>query len=106
MDSLMDTYKEEKEITAALDTNGYGTYTDRVRAIRLVKADRTLPKYKRLGMRRIAWIFRVTQRTLSNWWALYKGGGLDALRDPVRPGREPKAPRKDVLGAIGRVIEE
>lgn len=43
---------------------------------------------------------------MSNWWALYKSGGLDALRDPVRPGRKPKAPRKDVLGAIGRVIEE
>lgn len=106
VDTLMVSYKEEKDIAAALATNGYGTYTDRVRAIRLVKADRTLPKYKRLGMKRIAWFFGVTGRTLSNWWAAYRDGGLDALRDPVRPGREPKAPRKEVFGAIHRVIKE
>lgn len=78
--------EEQEAIAAALDANGYGMYTDRAGAIRVVEADCALPRCKRLGMRRTAWIFSVTDRALLNRRAPCRVGGLDALKDFVRRG--------------------
>ena len=62
-----------------------------VSAVRLIEADRTMPKYHRLGMARIAWIMGVSLRSTYNWWDAYKKGGASALRNNMwRPGPKPK----------------
>lgn len=52
----------------------------RVRAVDDVRRDRMPPKYQRLGMKRIAWMSRVSLNTMYEWWGAYKEGGIDALR--------------------------
>lgn len=86
VDTLMGRCEEQEAIAAALDANGYGMYTDRAGAIRVVEADRALPRCKMLGMRRTAWIFSVTDRALPNRRAPCRVGGLDAPKDPARRG--------------------
>lgn len=76
------------DLQDAMDERG-DMFDVKVRAVSVVRADRTLPKYKRLGMGRIAWVFRVSERELCEWWAAYEGGGVDALRSSeVNRGRE------------------
>lgn len=57
-----------------------------VRAVSLAGADRMMPKHERLGMGRIARVFRVSERELCEWWAAYEGGGVDALRNSAGGG--------------------
>ena len=79
IDTLIKTYRPGTKLQGALDERG-DMFDVKVRAVSVVRADRTLPEYERLGMRRIAWLFHVTEKTLCEWWAAYEGGGVDALR--------------------------
>jgi len=92
---LLDRYRHEhrptKGIQEAMDSREYDIFDIRVLVVRLVEADRATPKYHRLGMETIAWIYGVSLRSAYNWWAAYKKGGVDALRNDMwRPGPKPK----------------
>ena len=53
------------------------------------------PKYDRLGMKRLAWLFHVSERTMYDWWAAYQEGGADALRRHTENlGQKPKVSRE------------
>ena len=73
----------DAELQGAMDERK-DMFDVRVRAVDVVRRDRMLPKYRRLGMKRIAWLFRVTENTLYEWWDAYKRDKVDALRS--RPG--------------------
>ena len=91
IDTLIRTYRPGVELQDALSERG-DMFDVKVRAMSVVKADRALPKYERLGMRRIAWLFHVTVKTLYEWWTAYEGGGVDALRSGAGGGgREARA---------------
>ena len=67
----------------------------KARAMQAVVADRMRPKYDRLGMKRLAWLFHVSERTMYEWWAAYQEGGADALRRHTENlGRKPKVSRE------------
>ena len=55
---IIDTYIEEfqpdAELLAALVETGHDVFGVKMRAIKAIAADRSRPKYRRLGMRRIA----------------------------------------------------
>ena len=65
----------------------------RVRAMRAVEADRMLPKYDRLGMARIAWLFHVSERILHEWRDAYRKGAIGALQS--RPGNRGQPQKAD-----------
>lgn len=103
IDALIKTYRPGARLQGALDERG-DMFDVRVRAVSVVSADRTLPKYERLGMRRIAWLFHVTVNTLYEWCAAYESGGVDALRSSegnrgreARVGAEVLAEARDAL---------
>lgn len=84
----------DPELKGAMEEPGY-MFVVKVRAIEAVRADRTRPKYERLGMERLAWFFRIDERTLYEWWAAYKEGGIDALRsNTMNRGRKAMVPVK------------
>ena len=67
----------------------------KARAVQAVVADRKRPEYDRLGMKRLAWLFHVSERTMYEWWAAYQEGGADALRRHTENlGRKPKVSRE------------
>ena len=41
----------------------------KARAMQAAAADRMRPTYDRLGMKRLAWLFYVSERTVYDWWA-------------------------------------
>ena len=91
IDTYIKEFQPDAELLAALVETGHDVFGVKLRAIKAIAADRSLPKYKRLGMRRIAWLQHVSVRTLYAWWAAYKKGGVDALRRSTENlGRPPK----------------
>ena len=91
IDAYIAEYRPTAEILAVLDNAGQDPPLLKTLAIRAVAADRQRPKYRRLGMRRIAWFYNVTERTLYRWWVAYQKGGVDALQRPTENlGRPPK----------------
>ena len=105
--AIIDTYIEEcqpnAEIQAALDDEGQDSLVVKMLAMRAVAADRQRPKHKRLGMKRVAWFYHVSERTLSAWWDAYQKGGVDALQRPAKNlGRAPKVGRATLKEAGGR----
>ena len=84
-------YQPDAKILAALDAEGQDPLVVKLLAMKAVDADRSLPKYRRLGMKKIAWFYHVTERTLYRWWVAYQKGGVDALQRPTgNLGRPPK----------------
>ena len=91
---IIDQYDElelDACIKEALDGEGHDLFYVRVRAVRLVQLDKKLPKYRRLGMKRIASLLYVGRGSVHNWWKAFKIGGISALRnDTSGCGRSPK----------------
>ena len=99
IDRCMQEYRPKADLQEALDSREYEIFDLRIAAVRLIEADRTLPKYRRLGMERIAWIMGVSLRSAYNWWDAYKKGGPEALRNDMwRPGPKPKAETEAIRG--------
>ena len=91
LDRYMQEYRPKEGIQEAIKSREYEIFDIGVLVVRLVEADKATPKYRRLGMERIAWIYGVSLRSVYNWWAAYKKGGVDALRNDMwRPGPRPK----------------
>ena len=82
IDAYIREYRPAAEILDVLDNAGQDPLLAKTLAIRAVAADRGRPKYRRLGMERIAWLYNASERTLCRWWAAYQEGGVDA---PMRP---------------------
>ena len=77
----------------------------KARAVQAVAADRMRPKYDRLGMKRLAWLFHVSERTMYDWWAAYQEGGADALRRHTENlGQKPKVSREVLEEARDRLL--
>lgn len=92
------------DLQDAMDERG-DMFDVKVRAVSVVRADRTLPKYGRLGMRRIAWLFHVTEKTLYEWCAAYESGGVDALRSKAgNLGREARVGAEVLAEARGALL--
>ena len=100
IDTLMRTYRASPELQEALADRPYELFEVRKLAVRLAEADRTLPKYKRLGMVRIAWLANVSERVLYEWWDAYVEKGIPGLRINMEgKGRPRKADRKEIEAA-------
>ena len=101
----MKTYRASPDLQEALADRPYEMYEVRKLAVRLVEADRTLPKYHRLGMARIAWIANVSERSLYEWWDAYEEKGIPGLRNNMEGrGRPRKADRKEIEAARDRFL--
>ena len=91
IDAYIREYRPAADILDVLDNAGQDPLLLKTLAMRAVAADRQRPKYRRLGMERIAWFYNVSERTLCRWWAAYQEGGIDALMRPTENlGRPPK----------------
>lgn len=98
IDTLME-LEPDPELNAAMEQRK-AMFDVRVRAVDIVRRDRMLPKYQRLGMRRIAQMEHVTEKTLYEWWAAYERGGVDALQSrPGDRGRKPDVSRETLVEA-------
>ena len=66
IDRCMREYRPKADLQEAMDSREYEIFDLRVSTVRLIEADRVMPKYHRLGMARIAWIMGVSLRSTYN----------------------------------------
>ena len=66
-------------LQSAMDDRCLDLLAVKARAVQAVVADRKRPKYDRLGMKRVAWLFHASERTMCDRWAAYQEGGAGAL---------------------------
>ena len=105
IDAYVEKYQANAELLAALGAADPDPLVVKLLAVKAVDADRQRPKYRRLGMKRIAWFYNATGRTLYRWWDAYQKGGVDALRRPTENlGRPPKVSTATLEGARDRLL--
>ena len=62
IDAYVEKYQANAELLAALGAVGQDSLVVKLLAVKAVDADRQRPKYRRLGMKRIAWFYNATER--------------------------------------------
>ena len=106
--AIIDAYIEfrpDTKLLDVLDNAGQDPLVVKTLALRAVAADRSLPKYRRLGMKRIAWLYNISVRVLYRWWGAYQKGGIDALMRPTENlGRPPKVSKVTLEEARDRLL--